>query len=131
MIKKPKKKLFFHPIRSIFIANKPALYIYLHLYNTCIDNLYGEDIFSLDLTGRQAYLIRKILFEIFILASDEYFDNLWVDFDEIEANSTVQIMSKMNLNKSELIKYQYQRIYDQGKSKFYINIQNSTNQFST
>ena len=78
-------------------------------------------IFSLDLTHRQAYLIGKILFKnfkIFILASDEYFDNLWVDFDEIEANSTVQIMSQMNLNKSELIKYQYQRLYDQGKSKF-------------
>ena len=60
------------------------------------------------------------MFKIFILASDEYFDNLWVDFDEIEANSTVQIMSQMNLNKSELIKYQYQRIYDQGKSTFHL-----------
>ena len=59
-------------------------------------------------------------FKIFILASDEYFDNLWIDFDEIEANSTVQIMSQMNLNKSELIKYQYQRLYDQGKSKFFL-----------
>ena len=86
----------------------------------------------MDLTGRQAYLIRKILFKNFILASDEYFDNLWVDFDEIEANSTVQIMSEMNLNKTELIKYQYQRIYDQGKIKIpFINIQNSKNQFST
>ena len=119
VIKKPKKKPFFSHKEHFY--RKQTCIIYLstpirHLYRQPVW-YYWLDIFSLDLTGRQAYLIRKILYKNFILASDEYFDNLWVDFDEIEANSTVQIMSEMNLNKTELIKYQYQRIYDQGKIK--------------